>query len=64
MGSMAFKNMSGIKPFGEKVWLSRTSVYQDSMDYGQEAYNTNWMTTAGANVDAVEKEIAEVVGCR
>jgi dTDP-4-amino-4,6-dideoxygalactose transaminase len=34
------------------------------MDYVQEAYTTNWMTTAGANVDAVEKEIAKLVGCK
>lgn len=50
--------------FAEKVWLARPSVYQESMDYVQEAYRTNWMTTAGANVDAVEKEIAELVGCK
>jgi dTDP-4-amino-4,6-dideoxygalactose transaminase len=50
--------------FLEKVWLARPSVYQDSMDYIQKAYDTNWMTTAGANVDAVEKEIAELVGCK
>jgi dTDP-4-amino-4,6-dideoxygalactose transaminase len=61
---MAFKNTKGIKPFEEKVWLARPSVYQDSMDYVYEAYTTNWMTTAGANVDEVEKQIAETVGCK
>jgi hypothetical protein len=47
----------------EIIWFARPSVYQDSMDYVQEAYDTNWMTTAGANVDAAEKEIAKLVGC-
>jgi dTDP-4-amino-4,6-dideoxygalactose transaminase len=34
------------------------------LDYVQEAYDTNWMTTAGTNVNAVEKEMAELVGCK
>jgi dTDP-4-amino-4,6-dideoxygalactose transaminase len=61
---MAFNNTMGIKPFEEKVWLSRPSVYQNSMDYVYEAYTSNWMTTAGANVNEVEKQIAEIVGCK
>jgi dTDP-4-amino-4,6-dideoxygalactose transaminase len=61
---MAFKNTKGLKPFEEQVWLARPSVYQDSMDYVWEAYEKNWMTTAGANVDAVEEEIASMVGCK
>jgi dTDP-4-amino-4,6-dideoxygalactose transaminase len=34
------------------------------MDYVQEAYNTNWMTTAGANINAVEKEICKKTGSK
>jgi dTDP-4-amino-4,6-dideoxygalactose transaminase len=61
---MAFNNKMGIKPFEEKVWLARPSVYEKSMEYIELAYKENYMTTAGTNVNEVEKEIAETVGCK
>ena len=61
---MGFKNIEGIKPFENRVWLARPSVYQESMDYVNEAYRSNWMTTAGENVNEVEKEISKTVGCK
>ena len=30
----------------------------------KEAFETNWMSTVGANINEVEKQIAEKVGCR
>ena len=61
---MAFNNAIGISPFEEKVWLARPSVYQNSIDYIYEAYTSKWMTTAGTNINEVEREIAEMVGCK
>jgi dTDP-4-amino-4,6-dideoxygalactose transaminase len=61
---MAFKNTKGIKPFEEKVWLARPSVYEKSMEYIRLAYKENYMTTDGTNIREVEKEIAELVGCK
>ena len=61
---MAFNNIKEIKPFENKVWLARPSVYQKSMDYVMEAYETNWMTAAGKNVNQLETEICEIVGCK
>lgn len=61
---MGFKYIEGIKPFENRVWLARPSVYQESMDYVNEAYRSNWMTTAGENVNEVEKEISKTVGCK
>lgn len=37
---------------------------KDSMKYVMEAYETNWMSTVGANINEVEKEISEKVGCK
>lgn len=51
-------------PFAQRVWLSSPTMYPDSMDYVMEAYETNWMSTLGSNIDAVEKMIAEKVGCK
>ena len=52
------------KQFEQKVWLSSPTMYPDSMDYVMEAYQTNWMSTVGANIDEVEKSICQKVGCR
>ena len=56
--------MSEIKPFEKKVWLSTPTMHGDEIKYISEAYETNWMSTAGANIDEIEKQIAEKVGCK
>ena len=53
-----------IKPFDNKVWLSSPTMYSDSMKYPMEAYETNWMSTAGANIGEIEKMISKIVGCK
>ncbi len=51
-------------PFEKKVWLSSPTMHGDEIRYVTEAYETNWMSTVGANINEVEKQIAERVGCR
>ena len=50
--------------FEKKIWLSSPTMYPDSMRYVMEAYETNWMSTVGANINEVEKNICEKVGCK
>ena len=50
--------------FENKVWLSSPTMYPDSMRYVMEAYETNWMSTVGANINEIEKQICEKVGCK
>ena len=50
--------------FESKVWLSSPTMYPDSMRYVMEAYETNWMSTVGANINEVEKIAAEVSGTK
>lgn len=45
----------------KKVWLSSPTIYQESMDYMREAYETNWMSTVGANINELERLVAEKV---
>lgn len=52
-----------IKPFENKVWLSSPTMHGDELKYVTEAYETNWMSTVGANINEVERQIAEKVGC-
>lgn len=51
------------KQFEQKIWLSSPTMYPDSMDYVMEAYQTNWMSTVGANINQAEKSICQRVGC-
>ena len=56
--------MQDIKPFQNKVWLATPTMHGDEIKYIQEAYESNWMSTVGENINEVEKQIAEKVGCK
>lgn len=45
--------------FEKKVWLSSPTIYKESMDYMKDAYETNWMSTVGANIDELERLVAK-----
>lgn len=50
-------------PFDKKIWLASPTMHGEELRYMQEAYDTNWMTTAGGNIEVIEKEIPEIIGC-
>ncbi len=50
------------KPFENKIWLATPTMHGDEMKYVQEAYDTNWMSTVGENINTVEKIAAEKAG--
>ena len=56
--------MKEIKPFEKKVYLSSPTMHGDELKYMTEAYDTNWMSTVGANINEVERLVCEKVGCR
>lgn len=49
---------------GEKIWLSSPTMHGDELKYMTEAFETNWMSTVGKNINEVEKEICEKLGCK
>lgn len=53
-----------INPFKHKIWLSSPTMHGDELKYVTEAYETNWMSTVGKNINEVERLIAERVGVR
>lgn len=59
-----FKKTNTFESFTSKVWLSSPTMYPDSMRYVMEAYETNWMSTVGANINEVEKQTCEKIGCK
>ncbi len=55
---------AGIKPFDHKVWLSSPTMHGDEQRWVDEAIQNNWVSTVGANIDAVEREMAEYLGVK
>lgn len=53
-----------MKPFEKKVWLSSPTMHGEEIEYVKEAYETNWMSTVGENINEVEKLSREYVGCQ
>ena len=56
--------MKEIRPFEKKLYLSSPTMHGDELKYIQEAYETNWMSTIGANINEVERLICEMQGCK
>ena len=48
-----------IKPFESKVCLASPTMHGEEIEYIREAYDTNWMSTVGENINEVEKMAAE-----
>ncbi len=55
MGKKAFKN---------KVYLSSPYMHEDTLKYVVEAYETNWISTTGENIDSIEKLSCEMFGSK
>ena len=53
-----------IVPFKNKIWLSSPTMHGDELKYVTEAYETNWMSTVGKNIDEIERLIADKVGVK
>lgn len=43
-----------MQAFEKKVWLSSPTMHGDELKYMTEAYDTNWMSTIGENINALE----------
>ncbi len=55
---------SGIKRFDNKIWLSSPTMHCDEQKWVDDAIQTNWVSTVGANINEVEKQMAEYVGVK
>ena len=53
-----------MEAFKKKVYLSSPTMHGDELKYMKEAFDTNWMSTVGENINQVEKQIAEKLGCK
>lgn len=51
-----------VTPFPSKVWLSSPTMHGPELEYVEEAYRTNWMSTVGENINEVERLVCEKTG--
>lgn len=52
------------EPFQSKIWLSSPTMHGKEIEYIREAYETNWMSTVGKNIDEIERVTCEKIGCK
>ena len=55
-------NGTKVKLFDNKIWLSSPTMHGDELKYITEAYETNWMSTVGKNINEVERQVAAYTG--
>ena len=58
------KTNERFKPFASKVWLSTPTMHGPELEYVKKAYETNWMSTVGENINEVERLACEKIGCK
>lgn len=51
-----------IERFRNRIYLSSPTMHGEELDFVKEAYETNWMTTIGGNIDAIEREFSKYTG--
>ncbi len=56
--------MTKIKPFEQKIWLSSPKMHGEERQFVMEAFDSNWITTAGENINEWEKMVAKKVGVK
>ncbi len=64
MDFLSDPRFSGIERFENKLWLSSPTMHGDEQKWVDDAITTNWVSTVGANINEVEKQIAEYVGVK
>lgn len=52
------------KKFENKIWLASPTMHGEELTYMKEAYDTNWMSTVGANINEVEQIACEKTGSK
>ena len=53
-----------MKPFESKIWLSSPTMHGPELEYVKQAYESNWMSTVGENINEAEKAACEQIGCK
>ena len=55
---------AGIERFEKKLWLSSPTMHGDEQKWVDDAIQTNWVSTVGENINEVEKQMSQYLGCK
>lgn len=53
-----------LKKFDNRIWLSTPTMHGEEQQFVQEAFDTNWVSTVGENLNQLEKGVCDYVGCK
>ena len=53
-----------LKAFASKIWLSTPTMHGEERMYVKEAFDTNWVSTVGENLNELEKGICAYTGSK
>lgn len=59
-----FTQNNKFKKFENKVWLASPTMHGEELKWMTDAFNKNWMSTVGENINEVERLVAEKIGCK
>ena len=48
----------------KRIFLATATMHGEEEKYIKEAFDTNWVTTVGKNIDESERIVAEYLGCK
>ena len=57
-----FTNDKKFTPFNNKVWLATPTMHGEELKWMTDAFNKNWMSTVGENINEVERIAAQKIG--
>jgi len=58
------ERFKGIERFSNKLWLSSPTMHGDEQKWVDDAIQMNWVSTVGANINEVEEQMAQYLGCK
>jgi len=53
---------AGIRPFEKKIWLASPTMHGEEQKWINDAFEKNWITTAGENINEIEKMVQAKIG--
>ena len=58
---MYIEDNNEFKLFENKIWLSSPTMHGPELDFMKRAYETNWMSTVGENINEVENMACKII---
>ncbi len=59
-----FVKNNQFQKFPNKVWLSSPTMHGEELAWMTDAFNKNWMSTVGENINEAELAVSKKIGCK